>query len=837
MARLDSDVTYALNVGKHIQSEEQSNADGEKNPQAGKEIKQPKQSSSDSWIKKNLELITPFVKKYHLLILLTICILAAVLVRMHMASLPLMEVWATQSAEANVRSQVTQEITTQYALLSDQKKTDLINAGVKERMNSLEIQSYIKTKAQNLAESYKNENNDTYFYETDAYYFYDLAKKDPWKSEKPVFPLLEAGYGNILSKTDPSLSFEGALFTLPIVLVILALIPIFFIARMIAGPLAGFAAAFLFAIHPEFLAYSLAGLNDTNTLNIFFTVFGAWTFLELCRQKTALRKGMFAGLLALTLVGFYYTWSGYYSILGVLFATAFAFYLLRYYRLFLTKYHIKNPLLLTTAGSVMLAVILFFTAPLLITYLPYGVQAKLKLQETAWPSTYATIAELQGVSLSEFIYRTGGMVLFLVALGSICYLAYHSLYREENEKTMSVLLILIALLIYGFSAHRAIRFLPFFIVFYCILAGSGLVLFLRKSVQEMNHAFGFETILLKVVAGFILIILLLIPVALPMVDNFEKTERIKPIMDDALAQSAAYLKENSAQDAQLFVWWDKGHFYQTLAERKTLQSAVPSMPRTYWMSRVLTETDEEKAAGILQMLACGTEQQVYTNALSAVGYQTVLSHIDQELQNMTFCNASELYVVVTDDMMTRFDSVQHITAWNPLVSDAKILVQGMTPAQAQQKIAEYYQVSAYRASEIYAKTQTRGESSDLPIMQYACSFSKTGGMCFIDRYAFKIDLETMNASFQDYHPLRFVYVSTEGNVSEVSYEGKTIPYVLIVYERAENTHAVLVSPELAESMYVRLLITKGSSLSYFEEVYRSEHVATKKVVVYRFNPT
>ena len=258
------------------------------------------------------------------------------------------------------------------------------------------------------------------------------------------------------------------------------------------------------------------------------------------------------------------------------------------------------------------------------------------------------------------------------------------------------------------------------------------------------------------------------------------------------------------------------------------------MPRTYWMARFLEEDNEDTAKGLLDMVACGQEENYYFSSLSGYGFNNVLSEIDVSLINQTFCSHPDVYIVVIDDMLIRFNVVQHLAAWDPLVSDATSQTSSMTPNDAVDFIETNYNLNKSEANRVFMETLSEDEITDIPIIQYDCSIYEDSGQCIIGDYIFNLNLETMNVDYKSYNPLRFYYVE-DGIVTEVNYtDGPySIPYVLIVYKRVNNYHAVLVSEDVADSMFIKMLLLEGYGLDYFEKVYDYVRPETKHAVVYK----
>lgn len=94
-----------------------------------------------------------------------------------------------------------------------------------------------------------------------------------------------------------------------------------------------------------------------------------------------------------------------------------------------------------------------------------------------------------------------------------------------------------------------------------------------------------------------------------------------PQMNDAWWDTLTGLRSTAAADAIINAWWHDGHWITYGAERRvsadgaSLRTHVP-----YWFTRALLTADERHSAGLLRMLACGSDALPYPEgALGAYG--------------------------------------------------------------------------------------------------------------------------------------------------------------------------------------------------------------------------
>ena len=151
-------------------------------------------------------------------------------------------------------------------------------------------------------------------------------------------------------------------------------------------------------------------------------------------------------------------------------------------------------------------------------------------------------------------------------------------------------------------------------------------------------------------------------------------------------------------------------------------------------------------------------------------------------------------------------------------------------------IQETYNTTQTEANNIYIKTEKINTIQTPPIDQYDCLKSGSNAICRIENYDFVINTETMEATYKNFYPLKFYFVEN-GNVYLNEFDTPNpLPYVLIMYERAGNYHAILVDEETSESIFIKMLYLEGYGLTKFEKVYEYVQPETKKAVVYRLLP-
>lgn len=848
---LKNEKTRKENAEKVAQLKEQYQKEQEKEKQQQEQQKQEKEKSEG----KNG--FSPFLTKHKTVLFLLIILLVATVLRLYVASMPLTDDWAQQVVKANLETQVKNKVYEEYPTLSDAKKAELVQQGVSQALAAEQNKQAIETLSEQYKESYKDSEGNIYLYEIDPYYFYELAKADisvllmyPY----PILPLFERFSSAAAHLFLPQLSFVGIIFYLPLFFTILSAILLFFIAKELWSETAAFIAGLFFVTQPILLEFSLVGFVDTNMLNIFFVLASGFFFLYFLKQITKkdeekIKKYMlsflFLVLLCIIIVLFRYTWSAWYIslvlIIVPLFCFAFVLYSKKLWYWKEQSQQIKKYIFISAFFIILISVFFLYYGfqdikigeglfePRWKTLLPPAIKKYLHFDYVDpygnWPDAFALIKELQVTAFSDIIHYAGGKVVVLTSFLVFLYFAWSILRTKEKREELNKLYLLVAYLVFAILSLRAIRLLPYFIPFLAITVGIGITILFGFLKEKMQSFLSKEKKAIHIIALTALWCIVLLPFVYSLGPQILKKSNLMPIMDDAIYNSAIFIKENSNADAIISTWWDRGTFYKTLAERAVHLQSQPHMPRTYWLASFYTTDDEVQAKNIISMLNCGREpdifQVLHTNFTEAETIETMkqllyygneseraayvqesLAPLNETLFTYFSCNkvTAETYIVVIDDIMLKFSAVQYFAAWD----------------FAAQQPDPFY---------LYMDLEEGG-----------CSRSQSGLYCGIGRNQFFLNLTSMNVSATA--SVNEVYLVANQTVQHNVFNDPTVaanPYTLVIYNRAGYWKALYLPKEIADSMYVRLMILDGYNTTYFEKVFDEVHVETSWVKVYKVN--
>jgi len=742
--------------------------------------------------------------KFLPILYISIAIILAVTIRLHYATIPLMDDWAELSAIATFKPKIIEDVNTQFPYYSEEQKDKLIEEELKKTLK--EYKNLIDKKSESLRDSFRDPDGHTYLYGIDPYKYYKNAKDKNLKDFLSFFSYYLNKFVSIFNKDATIMQTS---FYISIIFVSLTIIPIYFITRRIVNDLGGLIAAILFAIHPEFLKFSLAGIADTNTLNIFLIMMISWLFIELFYiHSLRYRILTTIGMILLILI-FSFTWRGYYIVLGLITVYLAVFLGLYLFNKIFRNLNITHRVIYIILIIILLFIVSFFGFDFGMQLMPEKVQNYMGFssQDSIWPDSYSNITELKDVPFSDMIFRLGGRIFFTVLLFSTIFIFWEIIKSEQIPK--AELFTLISSMIFLIASLKAIRIFPFSVPFLCILFGFGVMLFFDYFTKFLN-LIDLKDTKSKAFVIIIIIASILLLISLPFWKNYNKVRLIKPRMDDSLYNSGIIIKNNSNENASIFCWWDKGHFFYAISDRDVFQKASPQMPRVYWMAKTLMTSDENQSIGIIRMLACNGEKKSFAlinkkyNVSETINIMEMIivmnkteansfleeKKLNKKILRFTHCEPSETFIVVTDDMFTRFHTIQNYAYWDFEKDSDK------------QKTYK-----AFKA--------------------YDCNKHNNTFTCIADKYRVTFDSETGETNIK---AREIILIDEE--LKKFSFNWSDSNVVMIIYKRDNKYYTVIVNKKIADSMYIKLMLQKGHNLKNFELMSDYSRPETLRVASY-----
>ena len=828
------DLDDALDVGKTLREEKKR----EENQQKIEKIKEEYNAEQASHISQENN------KKSNAYLFLVIIFLVAILLRVYAAQMPVTESWAEEVVSQNLHAQAQNQIELQYPTFSDAKKEELAFEGTRKALSAAQNQQAIQSLTESYKESYKDPEGTAYLYEIDPYYFYNLAQQDSIQlnAESRLFlPFFEKNFFLIVSFFLPFVSFTGVIAYIPLLFLLLSALCMFLLGTLVWNEKAGLIAALLFVIHPILLEFTLIGFTDTNMLNIFFVLstgvlfLYAGQFLHTKKQYAfPLTAAIALGILGLFLL-FRVTWSGWYIAPLLILLCLILFFGMKIIPFgreqgIITEQKVRQKKLIGIGiGISFLLLILGIYWGLqmnlataqsnIVTYTPQNLARYLHIsaKNSLWPDGFSLIKELRQVSGADMVGYMGGALYVCISFFVLLFLGW----KFWKKNSLSVLYIWCGYVIFLVLSFRAIRLFPYFLPFFAVTIGVGLEQIISYAAKQIHKSLQNEKKIFQRISLLIFYVIVGMLFLYPIFGSILEKTKIMPIMDDAIYNSATFLRETSSENAIISAWWDRGTFYTALAERTVHLRAQPYMPRTYWLASFYMTPDEVTAKNIMRMINCQKEEGINNKLSEKYSQKETMAMINAMLQvddadaetyaytsvdaaymihQMERCGNkdAESYVVVIDDLMQRLSAVEYFAAWD---------------FAAQQPDPRYP----------YTDLEDGG-----------CERTQSGAYCTVNNANFFLNFTSMEVKANIPVPEE-VYLVFNGSVQHQITENAAVNHVLVVYQRAGYWKALYVPKEIADSMYVRLMILDGYNLNYFEKVFDEVHAETSWVKVYKMN--
>jgi dolichyl-diphosphooligosaccharide--protein glycosyltransferase len=853
-----------------------------------------------AWLKKNSKWLIP-------LICILIAISLSTFFRMYTVYLPAADTWAENQLYNNYKMQIASSIERQFPNLPERNKQAMIE---REFQNLLEkeketIEQQKKEVSSMLRSRFQDDNGDTYLVAIDPYLWYGEARNylnyghlgDTIIDGKSVYSLRDGRFGKETTKQlhpiigaywhrifrlfDWDASLMKSFFFLPVVIIGLSIIPLFLITRKIAGNVGGLFAGVLLATNTALLQRTPAGFSDTDSYTIFFPLLIGWLFLEAWEAQEHKRRIILSAISG-TFIGVYaMAWSGWWFTFVLPILTVLIVLSVRW------VVHKGKHVKWRTEGIFLLSFFLTSALSTIILKTPktfYRVVVRpfkfIRLKElkgiSLWPNVLTTVAEFNTVNLKDIIYHMGGKFLFAIALvGVVCAFLKKN---KRNEYTFIYgIFLTLWLLATAYAFTKGTRFNILMVPAVAIAFGAG-VGTLYKWGERMSTKLHVNRWLMGVVMLVIFSLLFITP--MKEADQISKSQI--PAMNDAWYESLTKIKNDSSDNAIITSWWDFGHWFTAIGERKVTFDGGDQGERIYWVGRFFLAETEEEAIGILRMLNCGQEQaphiieeyldpiiinqKAMNNTVESINilddiiiltrddaeeYLTERGFSEQQRRNIlkaTHCNdLLPQYVITSEDMVGKASVWGHFGTWDFKRALVHQTVRRMGKSEALQYITNELNMSMEEAKEIYLEIlTTTGDDWVASWPGYGgvqgcrtideehieCSVStRDGNLPFI------INVNEHTAAFTPnenitVHPQSLVYL-TENDVKEKEFTGNTISLSLVLKPIGDEYMIIRTTPKQAKSLFTRLFYLKGHGLHCFKLFHEQQQVTGERIQVWK----
>ncbi|MFH1590885.1 MAG: STT3 domain-containing protein [archaeon] len=868
------------------------------------------ESEDDSDVSIDWKKIGAFSKRHGAILLLLIPLFLAVFFRIQTAYLPATDDWAEQTVYNNLNNQIRAQVQAQYPNLPEANRERLVAeqfAGVLDE-NEDQLRQQIEATSQHFKSQLRDETGQTYLLAIDPFFWarharnvannghpgdilvegqsYDTHMQAPLGRVIPgdmMHAYLEGYLIKVMRMFNPDVPATTVAFYVPMFIAILAIIPAFFIAKRIGGPVGGLVAAVLLAVHGSFLTRTAAGFADTDAYNVVFPLFVSWLFLEAFETQN-IKKRIGLATVAGFLLGMYsWAWLGWWYILLFLLFTSgvYLFYIVvrgiissKGFKDVLADKSVRNTLILMAVFflSSSIFVTLFMGFPTLKGSLYDSPMSFVRLKEVGlnvWPNVFTTVAEQNQSSLPAVIASMGGRILFFLAmLGVVLAFFKKDMHKRRDIKLALLLLIWIAAT--TFASVKGVRYTLLLVPAFSIAIG----IFCGISYQWFGKWVSKELGIEKSIVGTLMILVFALLLWQPVVSGWNVAKSEIPSMNDAWYNALSKIRIESAPDAIINSWWDFGHWFKYIGDRGvTFDGTSQNTPQAHWIGKVLLTTDEKEAVGILRMLDCGatnafdeldkfnnyprdTIDQLYSifKLDRSAAKQKLLSYGVSSAQaervlEYSHCDPPENYFIASDDMIGKSGVWAHFGSWDFNRATMFNLVKKKNQAEGVSILMDQFGLDSEAAQGLYYEIRTNdGNSWIAPWPSYAsgvigCTRDGDTITCGNGLLIDASDPRNMDAYADSagtiMHPRTFAFPTNDSmEIREYNdtilraNDGREMGVTLIA-SGGSNYAIIMSSPELAGSMFTRMFFMDGHGLEHFDSFTHERSFTGGDIYVYK----
>ncbi|HCD37928.1 MAG TPA: hypothetical protein DEQ77_04260 [Candidatus Omnitrophica bacterium] len=776
--------------------------------------------------------------------------------------------------EQNLYTLAQQQINKGFPSLSGLAKQNLINAFLADYKKKMgpEIKKQLRQEYHRLKDIYQDEHGQTYLMELDCWHWaryvenvYRLGHPGDIIIDGKQFDTLmfsPSGYalasshflfylsaflykGFIVIKQIPLFTF---LFYLPLFFSAIFITLLYLFCYQRWGNLAAIISCMFIGLSPSFVAHSSAGWFDMDILNLLFPFLTVWAYLKAYGSVSIKSRllwiccaSFWVGLLSFTWVGWWFI-----AIIILIYELfSFLYLTLKHYvdrenTLSLAKQHLFT-LILFLFLCVLWIIFITGTQPLEIlrNELKMGFQLNNPRGESIWPNTFHTVDELRVATFFELARASCGIPLFIVSLIALLYLRLRTIrdgnYRSEQREYIMLLLIWLMAFLYGCSkGSRFGMFLPLPLG----IALGWVISDIYRHFRDKKATLGLCAIL-----------------AVWGMANFEIINRTSryaqgnfPLMNDAWYQVLTDIKKNTPPDAVLNSWWDFGDWFKVVCRRKVIfDGQSQQYPQAYWMARVLIANNEREAIGILRMLNNGGNKVFeILNAHLKDAFQSVFlieklilsepkeaqemlanvlpDPLSKEVFSLLYRKPPKAYFIVDPTMKGKMSSISYLGNWDFV----KVFLSQHAAAMTEKQISDYFAKqgitpeavnNAYREVLLLSQNDINAWLSRKSIFFSELEKAKeqNNTVFFNNGLVYTPKEKIIHIYSQGkYTTPKSLFLFDNNTFEEITYPQSDFNYSVLIFKKQDEYFSIILSPELAQSMFSRLYFLNGSGLKYFK---------------------
>jgi len=478
-----------------------------------------------------------------------------------------------------------------------------------------------------------------------------------------------------------------------------------------------------------------------------------------------------------------------------------------------------------------------------------------------------------------FTLSTGSILLFMISMAMPFALStLFSVYYDYHVDIKHGLILLLWLLATIYAATKGVRFIllitPAFVIsfsFFVDITCKWLSSFINKSLGIHK----------TIASGFVILtVLFLIFLSTAATSTnigysagYSTAYNYIPSVNDGWVSSLTKIKTESKPDAIINSWWDFGHWFKFWADRAvTFDGASQNEAQAHWIGKVLLTNDEKQAVSILRMLDCsGNNAFIALNAelkdtkrsideiyrLFSIGKKNGEEEISKITNDKTakdvstsmFCEPPEDYFITSEDMVGKSGVWAHFGIWNFERAEIYNYFKGYELSGFVGHMQEQYNYTKDDAQKVYFELNSK--KTDREINDWIATWPSYGGiggcseangdlLCNVQvgnnqAIPLRINMTNkeayvMSQQGEIYYPNAFSYVEN-GEFKVKRYNDKEIGYAAALLPDGKTI--LLMSEELADSMFTRLFYFDGIGMKNFKKFYDTRDITGARIITWK----
>ncbi len=798
--------------------------------------------------------------------------------------------YAGKTVDQQMQQKIALEIENKYSGLADTAKAKLFGAAVADyrKENKKILKQQKKEEFDRLKDNFQDKFGRTYLMELDGWHWAryvqnidrlgrvgDRVVAGKQHDDLMLFPRGDdiswwtwfyytswAVY-KVFNFFQPIVLFDF-LFYLPLFFISILVIVLYFFCYRYWGSLTAFLCCFYVVTAPIFIARSCAGWFDFDILTMIYPLIIVWTYILAYNSSSWPRSIGWVILSAFLLSLFCATWVGWPLILAII-AVYEAIVLvnclserLQYGRdtWAEARKHLIVPVVFILAGSFW---IILFSGPMPLGALVFQFKETLILNKPStaavWPNVLSTVGELKTGDYLSIARAIGGVFPLTVML--CCMLGiFLNIKKYKGLKREFLLVLVVWFLTMFYLCSRGIRFSIYLLLPLGIFLGWGVEEIYRFLI---NKKWKLGIIPLALLVGGLGVVLVF------RADNAAKSSL--PLMDDSWYSVLTSIKKHTPADSVINSWWDYGDWFKAVAERAVIfDGQTQNNPQAYWMARVLLTDSEEEAIGILRMLNNGgnsafetINQQVSDPFLSIsllkkaimLGPEQGRSFLAEHLPVEALEKVSRIlyskpkqpaYFITDSSMVGKIYPISYLGNWDFVRVYLIQALRNKKPVNEILSKLSSFGFDRQQAEEYYRQASLIGEKNFDTWASRRHSISSISYqrkspeelVFFNNGYIYNVPKKSMY--YYSGHEERFrvpkSLFTVEGeDILEKSFPGSDSSHSALVVENKDRYKLVLLSPELARSVFFRLHFLNGKGFKRFVPFIR-EGPEDNRILVY-----